>query len=193
MIWGENASNLSASPASDKIATGQKGPITVSPSKIDLALDKGSATIKVKADIDDELTYEVKDTALIDLKKGDVKSVDGIKETEFAITSKGQAGGTTITFKGHKDGQEVSATCTVKIAAAEEATKPEDDNPIISMLRGIFGDAAPVVLVIAIVVIVIIIILILVFLIKSKKNRRTAKKVGKTAKKAYKAYNKRRK
>ena len=198
MIWGENASNSSANPATDAIGVPEGKSITVSPSRIDFFVRDNvvSATypVKVTSDIEDELTNSISDTALIDVEKGDTTTLEnGEKETNFNVLIKGALGQSVITFKGHKDGKEVSATCTVKIAAVEEATKSEDDNPIMSMLRGIFGDAAPVVLVIAIVVIVVIIILILVFVLKSKKNRRTAKKVGKTAKKAYKAYNKRRK
>ena len=195
MVWGTNASNLSANPATDKIASGQKGPITVSPSEVSLVLDEngfsGNRTITVKADIDDELTYEIKDPSLVDLEKGTTELKEGLKETKFNITPKGKTGSTTITFKGHKDGQEVSATCTVNIHETEKMPEPDDDgNPIMSMLRGIFGDAAPVVLVIAIVLIVVIIILVLILVLKNKK---TAKKARKTAKKAYKAYNKRRK
>ena len=198
MIWGENASNLSANPATDKIASGQKGPITVSPSSLNLVLDDqgffsgpaDAATIKVKADIDDELTYEVKDSTLFGVLHTQPKITDGVTSIAFTLTSKNKTGSTTITFKGHKDGQEVSATCKVTIHETEKMPEPDDGNPIMSMLREIFGDAAPVVLVIAIVLIVILIILVLILVLKNKK---AAKKARKTAKKAYKAYNKRRK
>ena len=195
MVWGENASGLSANPATDKIASGQKGPITVTPSTLSLTLDetdtRKEGTIKVKADIDDELVCEVKDDSLIEVLRAGTYTTDGINETHYTVLSKGKTGSTTITFKGHKDGQEVSATCTVTIHETEKMPEPDDDgNPIMSMLRGIFGDAAPVVLVIAIVLIVVIIILVLVLVLKNKK---TAKKARKTAKKAYKANNKRRK
>ena len=195
MIWGENASNLSANPATDKIASGQKGPITVTPSTLEFNLDEADTRkegiIKVKADIDDELVCEVKDETLIEVLRAETYTTDGINETHYNVIAKGKTGSTTITFKGHKDGQEVSATCTVTIHETEKMPEPEDDgNPIMSMLRGIFGDAAPVVLVIAIVLIVILIILVLILVLKNKK---TAKKARKTAKKAYKAYNKRRK
>ena len=193
MIWGENASNLSANPATDKIASGQKGPITVSPSTLSFTFDEANTRkegiIKVKADIDDELVCEVKDETLIEVLRVGTYTTDGVNETHYNVITKGKTGSTTVTFKGHKDGQEVSATCTITISIEEE--KHEDDgNPIMSMLRGIFGDAAPVVLVIAIVLIVVIIILVLILALKNKK---TAKKARKTAKKAYKAYNKRRK
>ncbi len=195
MIWGENASNLSANPATDKIASGQKGPITVTPSTLEFNLDEADTRkegiIKVKADIDDELVCEVKDETLIEVLRTGTYTTDGINETHYNVIAKGKTGSTTITFKGHKDGQEVSATCTVTIHETEKMPEPSDDgNPIMSMLRGIFGDAAPVVLVIAIVLIVVIIILVLILVLKNKK---TAKKARKTAKKAYKAYNKRRK
>ena len=195
MIWGENASGLSANPATDKIASGQKGPITVTPSTLEFNLDEADTRkeeiIKVKADIDDELVCEVKDETLIEVLRAGTYTTDGINETHYNVIAKGKTGSTTIIFKGHKDGQEVSATCTVKIHETEKMPEPSDDgNPIMSMLRGIFGDAAPVVLVIAIVLIVVIIILVLILVLKNKK---TAKKARKTAKKAYKAYNKRRK
>ena len=195
MIWGENLSNLSANPATDKIASGQKGPITVTPSTLEFNLDEADTRkegiIKVKADIDDELVCEVKDETLIEVLRTGTYTTDGINETHYNVIAKGKIGSTTITFKGHKDGQEVSATCTVTIHETEKMPEPEEDsNPIMSMLRGIFGDAAPVVLVIAIVLIVVIIILVLILVLKNKK---TAKKARKTAKKAYKAYNKRRK
>ncbi len=195
MIWGENAANLSANPATDKIASGQKGPITVTPSTLEFNLDEADTRkegiIKVKADIDDELVCEVKDETLIEVLRAGTYTTDGINETHYNVIAKGKTGSTTIIFKGHKDGQEVSATCTVKIHETEKMPEPDDDgNPIMSMLRGIFGDAAPVVLVIAIVLIVVIIILILILVLKNKK---TAKKARKTAKKAYKVYNKRRK
>ena len=195
MIWGENASGLSANPATDKIASGQKGPITVTPSTLEFNLDetdiRKEGIIKVKADIDDELVCEVKDETLIEVLRTGTYTTDGINETHYNVIAKGKTGSTTITFKGHKDGQEVSATCTVTIHETEKMPEPDDDgNPIMSMLRGIFGDAAPVVLVIAIVLIVVIIILVLILVLKNKK---TAKKARKTAKKAYKAYNKRRK
>ncbi|MBR4274937.1 MAG: endonuclease, partial [Bacilli bacterium] len=71
MIWGENSSNLSANPATDKIASGQKGPITVTPSTLEFNLDEADTRkegiIKVKADIDDELVCEVKDDSLIEV------------------------------------------------------------------------------------------------------------------------------
>ena len=195
MIWGENASNLSANPATDRIASGQKGPITVTPSTLEFNLNEADTRkegiIKVKADIDDELVCEVKDDSLIEVLRAGTYTTDGINETHYNVIAKGKTGSTTITFKGHKDGQEVSATCTVTIHETEKMSEPDDEgNPIMSMLRGIFGDAAPVVLVIAIVLIVVIIILVLILVLKNKK---TAKKARKTAKKAYKAYNKRRK
>ncbi|MBR6056259.1 MAG: endonuclease [Bacilli bacterium] len=194
VVWGENA-NLSANPATDRIASGQKGPITVTPSTLEFNLDEADTRkegiIKVKADIDDELVCEVKDDSLIEVLRAGTYTTDGINETHYNVIAKGKTGSTTITFKGHKDGQEVSATCTVTIHETEKMPEPDDEgNPIMSMLRGIFGDAAPVVLVIAIVLIVVIIILVLILVLKNKK---TAKKARKTAKKAYKAYNKRRK
>lgn len=194
MIWGENASNLSANPTTDKIASGQKGPITASPSEVSLVLDEngfsGNPTITVKADIDDELTYEIKDPSLIDLEKGTTELKEGLKETKFNITPKGKTGSTTITFKGHKDGQEVSTTVAVKVGELEKIPEPETPtNPFIEALRKVFGDAAETVFVIIIVVIVVIVlsILILALVMMSKKNRKKViKKATKAVKKSYK-------
>lgn len=196
VVWG-NDSSLFANPTTDKIGSSEQGPITVTPSTLNFEISQDAcrmgASVKVKADIDDELTYKISD-AIVEVKKGEtVTDSDGVKETTFEVTTLKHftVGSTTITFKGHKDGQEVSATCKVTIHETEKMPEPDDDgNPIMSMLRGIFGDAAPVVLVIAIVLIVVIIILVLILILKNKK---TAKKARKTAKKAYKAYNKRRK
>ena len=194
MIWGENTAGASANPATDKIASGQKGPITVSPSAVSLVLDEngfsGNRAITVKADIDDELTYEIKDPSLIDLEKGTTELKEGLKETKFTITPKDKTGSTTITFKGHKDGQEVNATVAVKIDELEKMPKPETPtNPFIEALRGIFGDAAETVFAIIIIVIVIIVLAILILalvMMKKKTKKKVIKKAAKAVKKSYK-------
>ncbi|MBR6226272.1 MAG: endonuclease [Bacilli bacterium] len=193
VVWG-NKANLSANPATDKISSGQKGPITVTPSTLEFNLDEADTRkegiIKVKADIDDELVCEVKDETLIEVLRTGTYTTDGINETHYNVIAKGKTGSTTITFKGHKDGQEVSATCTVTIHETEKTPEPEEPkNPFIEALRGVFGDAAETVFAIIIVVIVVIVlaILILALLMMSKKNRKKViKKATKAVKKSYK-------
>lgn len=196
MVWGKNATNLSANPATDAIGVPEGKSITVSPSTIDFFVRDNvvSATypVKVTSDIEDELTYSISDTALIDVEKGDTTTLEnGEKETNFNVLIKGALGQSVITFKGHKDGKEVSATCTVNITEEPKKTPaPESsDNPFMDTLRSMFGDKAETVFVIIIVVLVVLVlsILILTFVMMSKKNRKKAlKKVTKAAKRSYK-------
>ena len=199
VVWG-NKADLSANPAADKIATGEKGPITLSTTTIEFVMDenfiKSGCYITVKADIDDELTVEVADPKIVVVKDYETATgSDGIKETTFLVETKDHAepGSTTITFKGHKDGEEVKATCKVIISKAKETPEPEKPeepkNPFIEALRGVFGDAAETVFAIIIIIIVVIVLAILILalvMMKKKTRKKVIKKAAKAVKKSYK-------
>lgn len=194
VVWG-NDSSLFANPTTDKIGSSEQGPITVTPSTLNFEISQDAcrmgASVKVKADIDDELTYEIPD-AIVEVKKGEtVTDSDGVKETTFEVTTLKHftVGSTTITFKGHKGEEEVTATLKVTITEAKKAPETDNENPFVKALRGVFGDAAETVFVIIIVALVILVlsILILTFVMMGKKNRKRAlKKVTKAAKRSYK-------
>ena len=194
VVWG-NDSSLFANPTTDKIGSSEQGPITVTPSTLNFEISQDDcrmgASVKVKADIDDELTYKISD-AIVEVKKGEtVTDSDGVKETTFEVTTLKYftVGSTTITFKGHKGEEEVTATLKVTITEAKKAPETDNENPFVKALRGVFGDAAETVFVIIIVALVILVlsILILTFVMMGKKNRKKAlKKVTKAAKRSYK-------
>ena len=194
VVWGNDSSKI-ADPTNDKIGSSEQGPITVTPSTLNFEISQDAcrmgASVKVKADIDDELTYEIPD-AIVEVKKGEtVTDSDGVKETTFEVTTLKHftVGSTTITFKGHKGEEEVTATLKVTITEAKKAPETDNENPFVKALRGVFGDAAETVFVIIIVALVILVlsILILTFVMMGKKNRKKAlKKVTKAAKRSYK-------
>ena len=203
VVWG-NDSSLFADPLNDGISSQEKAPIILPVPEMEVTVYDDGAFVseieeKVRTNIDDELTFELTGKKIVTVTKGEtVDRTDGYKETTIKITTleHPEIGTATLTFKGHKDGKEVSASMKITAKKADShggSTEPQEPdtpkNPFVEALRGVFGDAAETVFVIIIVVLVVLVlsILILTFVMMSKKNRKKAlKKVTKAAKRSYK-------
>ena len=199
VVWG-NDSTKTANPATDKISSGKIQP-AITRMQIwvyDDYVYTTTSQFTVKADIDDDLTFEVTGANIVEVTKGETTTLpNGIKETAFTVKTieHPEIGTATITLKGHKDGREVSAT--IEIVAKKGGTEPEPTeptepaepeepkNPFIEALRGVFGDAAETVFAIIIIVIVVIVLSILILALVMMK-KKTRKKVIKAVKKSYK-------